>query len=73
MRPKGLITIVAIFGVWAVLPCLYWIFNWLVEMLPDGWTARLQPFVFVGPAVAILIWFLTLPTVRNLWISFFGR
>ncbi len=71
--PKWLITIVAI--VWGVggVAILYWIFNWLVEMLPDEWTARLQPFVFVGPAVAILIWFLALPTVRTLWISLFGR
>ncbi len=71
--PKWLITIIAI--VWGVggVAILYWIFNWLVEMLPDEWVARLQPFVFVGPAVAILIWFLALPTVRTLWISLFGR
>jgi len=71
--PKWLITIIAI--VWGVggVAVLYWIFNWLVEMLPDEWVARLQPFVFVGPAVAILIWFLALPTVRTLWISLFGR
>jgi alpha-glucoside transport system permease protein len=70
--PKGVITIVAI--IWGVggVALLYWIFNWLVELLPAEWTARLQPFVFVGPAVAILIWYLALPTVRNLWISFFG-
>jgi alpha-glucoside transport system permease protein len=70
--PKWVITIVAV--VWGVggVALLYWVFNWLVEQLPADWTARLQPFVFVGPAVAILIWYLTLPTVRNLWISFFG-
>lgn len=71
--PKWLITIVAI--VWGVggVAVLYWIFNWLVEMLPDEWTARLQPFVFIGPAIAILIWFLALPTLRTFWISLFGR
>lgn len=71
--PKWLITVVAI--LWGVggVAALYWIFNWLVEMLPDVWKARLQPFVFVGPAVAILIWFLAFPTLRTFWISLFGR
>lgn len=71
--PKGVITLVAI--IWGVggVALLYWIFNWLVELLPTEWTARLQPFVFVGPAMAILAWYLAFPTLRNLWISFFGR
>jgi len=70
--PKWIITVVAI--VWGVggTAMLYWIFNWLVEMLPVEWTTRLQPFVFVGPAIAILFWFLAFPTLRTLWISFFG-
>jgi alpha-glucoside transport system permease protein len=71
--PKWLITIVAI--VWGVggVAALYWIFNWLVEMLPDEWTARLQPFVFVGPAIAMLAWFLAIPTGRTFLISLFDR
>jgi len=71
--PKWVITVVAI--IWGVggTAALYWIFNWIIEMLPVEWTARLQPFVFVGPAMAILAWYLAFPTVRNLWISFFGR
>jgi len=71
--PKWLITIIAI--IWGVggVAILFWVFNWLVEMLPEEWTARLQPFVFVGPAVAILIWYLALPSVRTFWISLFGR
>ncbi len=71
--PKWVITIVAI--VWGVggVAILYWIFNWLVEMLPDQWTARLQPFVFIGPAIAILAWYLAIPTGRSFWISLFDR
>ena len=71
--PKWVITVVAI--IWGVggTAALYWIFNWIIEMLPVEWTARLQPFVFVGPAMAILAWYLAFPTVRNPWISFFGR
>jgi alpha-glucoside transport system permease protein len=42
-------------------------------MLPDQWIARLQPFVFVGPAIAILAWYLAVPTVRSFIISLFDR
>jgi alpha-glucoside transport system permease protein len=71
--PKGIITVVAI--IWGVggVALLYYMFNWLVEMLPMEWTARLQPFVFVGPALALLAWFLAIPVLRTLWISLFGR
>ena len=71
--PKWLITIVAI--IWGVggVAALYWVFNWIVELLPDQWTSRLQPFVFVGPALAILAWYLAIPTLRTFWISLFGR
>jgi alpha-glucoside transport system permease protein len=44
-----------------------------VEQLPREWTARLQPFVFVAPAVAILAWYLAIPAIRTFWISLFDR
>lgn len=71
--PKSVIVLVAI--IWGVggVAALYWIFNWLVEQLPGEWTARLQPFVFVGPAIAILMWYLTLPVYRTFWLSLFDR
>jgi len=71
--PKWLITVVAI--IWGVggVAALYWIFNWIVEMLPGQWTGRLQPFIFIGPAIAILTWYLAVPTVRTFAISLFDR
>jgi len=71
--PRGVIALVAI--VWGVggVAILYWIFNNLVERLPDLWRARLLPFVFVGPAMAILAWYLAIPTLRTFWISLFDR
>jgi alpha-glucoside transport system permease protein len=71
--PRWLITFVAI--VWGVggVALLYWVFNGIVERLPVLWTQRLQPFVFVGPAIAILFWYLTFPVVRTFWLSLFGR
>jgi alpha-glucoside transport system permease protein len=71
--PRGIIALVAI--VWGVggVAILYWIFNNLVERLPDTWRLRLLPFVFVGPAMAILAWYLAIPTLRTFWISLFNR
>ena len=71
--PRWFITIVAI--IWGVggVAALYWIFNGIVERLSDAWTHRLQPFVFVGPAIAILFWYLTLPVYRTFWLSLFDR
>jgi alpha-glucoside transport system permease protein len=71
--PRGLIAVIAI--VWGVggVALLYWLFNGLVERLPESWTARLQPFVFIGPAIAILAWYLAIPTIRTFYISLFDR
>lgn len=71
--PRILIVLIAI--VWGVggIALLYWIFNGFVERLPHEWTARLQPFVFVGPAIAILAWYLALPAYRTWWLSLFDR
>lgn len=68
---KGIIAIVAI--VWGVggVALLYLVANWFVERLGGLWRDRILPFVFIGPAVAILIWYLALPSARTLWISLF--
>ncbi|MFT5195331.1 MAG: alpha-glucoside transport system permease protein [Candidatus Promineifilaceae bacterium] len=65
--------VVAIF--WGVggLASLFYLFNNLIEWLPGKWSQRLQPLVFVGPAVAILSWYLAIPTIRTFWISLFDR
>ena len=71
--PKWVITAVAI--IWGVggVAILYWVFNGIVERLSDQWRQRLQPFVFVGPAIAILFWYLAFPVLRTFWLSLFGR
>ncbi len=71
--PQWLITLIAI--LWGVggVAVLYWVFNNLVERLPEVWSRRLLPFVFVGPAMAILAWYLAIPTLRTFWISLFAR
>ncbi len=59
--------------IWGVggIGLLFVVSNWLVEQLPEMWMIRLRPYVFVGPALAILSWYLLLPTVRTLYTSFF--
>ncbi len=46
--------------------------NWFIARLPERVGSRILPYLFVGPAVAILIWFLALPTVRTIYISLFN-
>ena len=60
--------------IWGVggVAMLYFVSNWFVERLGDAWRDRLLPFVFVGPAIAILIWYLALPAVRTFYASLFG-
>lgn len=68
--PQIVIVLVAIF--WGVggVALLFLISNWMVEQLPKEWTRRLQPFVFIGPGMAILTWYLAMPVVRTLILSF---
>jgi alpha-glucoside transport system permease protein len=68
--PQIVLVVVAI--VWGVggVAALFWVTNWLVEKFPKEWTRRLQPFVCVGPAVAILAWYLFIPVIRTLILSF---
>ncbi len=67
---QAIVVLVAI--LWGVggVALLYGVSNWLVEKLPGEWMRRLQPFIFIGPAVAILFWYLALPTIRTLMLSF---
>jgi alpha-glucoside transport system permease protein len=68
--PQLVLVVVAI--IWGVggVALLFTVSNWLVEQLPAQWVRRIQPFVFVGPGLAILAWFLAIPTFRTLFISF---
>ena len=56
-------------GVGGVL-IAFWLFNAVVERLPEKWAQRLRPLVFVGPAVAVIGLFLVYPTIRTIILSF---
>jgi len=68
--PQLVIVLVAI--LWGVggVALLFVVSNWLVEQLPGDWPRRLQPFVFIGPAVAIMGWYLAVPVLRTFVLSF---
>lgn len=71
--PKWVIAIVAI--IWGVggVGILFILANWLIQQLPDRWSSAVLPYLFVGPAMAILVWYLALPTLRTLWLSLLNR
>ena len=70
--PVAVIAVVAI--IWGVggVACLYFVANWLISRLSGSWGSKLQPFLFVGPALLILGWYLFLPALRSLYLSFFS-
>jgi len=68
--PQIVIVLVAIIWGVAGVALLYIVSNWFVEQLPDPWPRRLQPFVYVGPAVVIMGWYLAVPVLRTLILSF---
>ena len=48
----------------------FWLANLVVERLPERWENRLKPYVFIGPALALVGVFLVYPAVRTIYISF---
>jgi alpha-glucoside transport system permease protein len=69
MSQVVLVLVAIVWGVGGVA-ALYWVTNYIVELLPKEWSRRLQPFIFVGPGIAILAWYLFIPVIRSLILSF---
>jgi len=69
--PQGIIAIIAI--VWGVggIALLFWVADWVINRTSVTTAKKLQPIIFVGPALLILAWYLFIPTVRSLYLSFF--
>jgi alpha-glucoside transport system permease protein len=71
--PKWFITIFAIIWGVAGVALLFWSFNNFVEKLPLKWTRRLQPYIFIGPAVILLFAYLLIPAIWTFWLSLLDR
>lgn len=71
--PQWLQLIVAIvWGVGGVIG-IFMFAELLIEQLPAHWKTRLTSTVFVGPALAILGWFLVMPVIRTGYMSLFDK
>jgi alpha-glucoside transport system permease protein len=70
---KVINAILAIVGGVGGILLLYWLLNLVVERLPARWGDRLRPYVFVGPALAVVGLFLVYPAVRTAVLSFANR
>ncbi len=61
---------VGVFGIWA----LFWLINDLVSRVPsERIKTGLQPFIFVGPAILLLVTYLVYPALNTIYISFFDN
>lgn len=70
---KIVLTIFAV--LWGVgsVALLFTVMNSLAEHTPRPVRRVLLPLVFAGPALLLLFWFLVLPTLRTLGLSFFDE
>ncbi len=59
--------IVGVLGIWV----LYWSMDQLVGQFPERIQEAVRPYVFVGPALAILSVFLVYPAIRTFYLSFY--
>ncbi|MEN8040512.1 MAG: sugar ABC transporter permease [Actinomycetota bacterium] len=58
--------IAGVFGIWG----MYWSMDQLINLLPEQRGRAVRPFAFVGPAMAILAFYLVYPAVNTTIISF---
>ena len=66
-------TIVAV--VWGVstVILLFYSLNLLAQIFPTKIYNKIVPYIFIGPAVLIMGWYLFLPTLRSLLLSFMDK
>jgi alpha-glucoside transport system permease protein len=65
----------AVAVVWAggTLALFFFVASRIIELMPLRWAVRLQPFIFIGPAIVMVVYFLAAPAVRTLIASLFNR
>lgn len=71
MGQLGSATIAIVVGVLGAM-AVYWLLNRIIEALPSPWEQRLKPYVFIGPAIAIVAIFLVAPALLTVLDSFRG-
>ncbi len=61
-----------VWGVTSVV-CLFYSLNLLAQLFPSSIYNKIVPYIFIGPAVLIMGYFLLIPTVRSLVLSFMDK
>lgn len=71
--PKIAMAAIAIAWIGGAMIALNFAFDSLILRLPQRWLRRLQPVMFVGPGLLLIVYFTALPTVRTFYASLFNR
>lgn len=64
----AILTIALLWGIFG-LYFFYASFNWLAGQYSQSWQQRLLPYVFIGPAMLLVIWLLLFPIFRTIYLS----
>ena len=61
--------------VWGVLSVilLFYSLNLLAQLFPQNVYNKIVPYIFIGPAILIMGWYLFIPTVRSIIFSFMDK
>ena len=61
--------------VWGVLSVilLFYSLNLLAQLFPQNAYNKIVPYIFIGPAILIMGWYLFIPTVRSIVFSFMDK
>jgi alpha-glucoside transport system permease protein len=64
----GIVLVAIVVGVGGVF-LLYWVLNRAVDFLPERFRESVRPYVFIGPAIVLLLVFLVYPVFNTIFIS----
>lgn len=61
--------------VWGVasVVLIFYTLNQMAQMLPSKAYNKVVPYIFIGPAILILSWYLFVPTLRSIVLSFMNK
>ena len=66
-------TVVAVVWGVATVILIFYSLNLLAQIFPTRTYNKIVPYIFIGPAVLIMGWYLLLPTLRSLILSFMDK
>jgi alpha-glucoside transport system permease protein len=64
----GVVLVAIVVGVGGVF-LLFWVLNRAVDFLPERFRETFRPYVFIGPAIVLLLVFLVYPVFNTIFIS----